>query len=73
MLGPEFEGYEADAVWEDAKLGFKTFTKFERIAVVTDTTWMRRSVKAFGWMMPGQVRTFDVAELDAARTWVTEE
>ena len=28
VLGPEFEGYEADAVWEDAKLGARTFTSF---------------------------------------------
>ncbi len=71
-LGPEFTGYESDAMWEDTKMGFKTFTKYERIAVVTDTAWMRRSVKAFGWLMPGDVKVYDVADLDAAREWVTE-
>ena len=25
ILGPEFEGYDSDAVWDDAKLGMKTF------------------------------------------------
>lgn len=72
LLGPEFTGYESDAMWEDTKLGFKTFTKYERIAVVTDATWMRRSVKAFGWLMPGLVQVFDVSDLDAAREWITE-
>lgn len=70
VLGPEFEGFEADAMWEDAKLGAKTFTSYERIAVVTDSTMVRRSVKAFGWLMPGDVRTFAVAELDAATSWI---
>jgi hypothetical protein len=70
VLGPEFEGYEADAMWEDAKLGMKTFTSYERIAVVTDSTLIRRSVSAFGWLMPGEVKTFPAGELDAARTWI---
>lgn len=69
VLGPEVDGYEADAVWEDAKLGAKTFTSFERIAVVTDSTVVRRSVKAFGWLMPGEVRIFAVGDLDAATDW----
>ncbi len=29
VLGPEFERYEAGALWEDTKLGMKTFTSYE--------------------------------------------
>ncbi|MGA9276609.1 STAS/SEC14 domain-containing protein [Ilumatobacter sp.] len=71
-LGEDFEGYEGDAMWEDAKLGMRNFTKFDRLAVVTDTTWVRRSVKAFGWMMPGQVRVFGLGEMQSASTWISE-
>ncbi len=70
VLGPEFTGYDADAMWEDTKLGVKTFTSYEKMAVVTDTTWMRRTVKAFGWLIPGEVRVFPYDELDAARSWI---
>ncbi len=70
VLGPEFEGYEADAMWEDAKLGMKTFTSYERIAIVTDSALVRRSVKAFGWLMPGDVQVFAVAELEPATNWI---
>ena len=48
ILGPEFTGFEPDAMWEDTKLGFKTLTKYDKMAVVTDTSWVphsgRRSV-----------------------------
>jgi hypothetical protein len=71
VLGPEFTGYEPDAVWEDAKLGMRTFTAYEKIAVVTDATWMRRAVAAFGWLMPGEARGFHVDEYDDAIAWVT--
>jgi hypothetical protein len=72
VLGEEFTGYEADALWEDTKLGVKTFTSYARMAIVTDATWLRRSVKAFGWLIPGEVRVFHVADLAEARRWITE-
>ena len=71
LLGEEFTGYDAEAMWEDTKLGLRTFTSYDRIAVITDATWMRRAVAAFGWMIPGEVRVFHVSALDAARTWIT--
>lgn len=71
VLGEDFTGYEADAMWEDLKLGARTFTAYERIAVVTDAAWLTRSVKAFGWLMPGEVRVFGVEAIDDARAWIT--
>ncbi|HEY3486140.1 MAG TPA: STAS/SEC14 domain-containing protein [Ilumatobacteraceae bacterium] len=72
VLGEEFEGYDDDALWEDAKLGARFFTSFDRIAVVTDATWVRRSVKFLGWMIPGEVKHFPLGERDAATTWITD-
>lgn len=71
VLGEEFTGYEADAMLEDAKLGARTFTAYDKIAVVTDATWLQRTVKAFGWMMPGEVRTFHTDALDDATGWIS--
>jgi SpoIIAA-like len=73
VLGEEYEGYDDDAVWEDAKFGTKFFTSFERIAVVTDATWVRRSVKLLGWMMPGEFRYYPLAERAAATAWITAD
>lgn len=73
VLGKDFEGYEHDAIWEDAKLGAEFFTAFERVAVVTDATWVRRSVKLFGWMIPGEFRHFPLSDLAAAREWVVAD
>ena len=69
-LGPEFTGYDHEAMWEDTKLGFKTFISYERIAIVTDATWVRRSIKAVGWLIPGQVKVFRVHALIEATSWV---
>lgn len=70
VLGEEFTGFDHEAMWEDTKLGFKTFTSYERMAIVTDSTWVRRSIKAVGWLIPGEVRVFHLDALDEATAWV---
>ena len=42
VLGPEFDDYEGEAVWEDLKLGARHPASFERVAVVTDARWAVR-------------------------------
>lgn len=70
-LGERLE-YSAGAAWEDTKVGMFHLTAFERVAVVTDVDWMEKTVKAFGFAMPGEVRVFDEDELQAAREWICE-
>jgi hypothetical protein len=72
LLGNQFTGYSGAAMWEDTKLGMSHLTAFEKIAVVTDTAWIGDGVKAFGWMIPGDVRVFPTADLDAAKAWVAD-
>jgi hypothetical protein len=69
-LGDAFDGFEAGAMWEDAKVGLAHLAAWERIAMVTDVDWLRVATKAFGFAMPGEVRVFANAELDAARDWL---
>lgn len=61
----------AGGAWADAKLGVKHFTAFDRIAVVTDIDWIENSVKALGWAIPGEVKTFDDDDRDEAVEWLT--
>jgi hypothetical protein len=69
VLGDEFEGWTLGAMWEDAKIGGHDLRRWEKIAVVTDRDWVTHAVKAFGWMIPGQVRVFAVGELEDAKAW----
>ena len=72
VLGEDFDNYTRGAAWEDAKVGMRHFTSFERVAVVTDVDWIETGVKAFGFIMPGDVRVYDTDEIDDARAWVGE-
>lgn len=72
VLGDGFEGYTRGAAWEDAKVGMKHLTAFDRVAVVTDVDWVESMVKGLGFVFPGEVRVFDDDDVDEARRWVSE-
>jgi len=69
-------GMDAGAVMEDAKTGLKLgighMKAWKRTAVVTDIDWIRKGIKAFGFMTPGEVKVFEPDELGAAKVWVAE-
>jgi hypothetical protein len=70
VLGDRFTGYRGSAMWEDTKLGLEHFNKWERCAVVSDHDWIRHGIKALGWLIPGQVRVYPLAERDDAEAWI---
>ena len=69
VLGPDFDEYEGEAVWEDLKLGVRHLSSFERIAVVSDARWIGPAMKVFSVLLPGQARAFPLAEREAATRW----
>lgn len=70
VLGSNFDGFTGGAMWEDTKVGVGHWTRWERIALVTDDRVYHHGVKAFSWLVPGEVRLFSLAELDAAKEWI---
>ena len=72
QVGPDFEGYSLDAIWDDTKLGLRHWNGFERVAVVTDVGWVQMGVKAMAFMMPCPVQLFAISELDDAKRWLSE-
>jgi len=71
-LAEDFEGFEAAAAWDDAKLGLRHITGWERMALVSDVDWVRAAVRLFGLAIPGHVRVFHNRALGDAIQWVSE-
>ena len=70
-IKPDFAGLEPAAMWDDFKLGVEHFSRWERVAVVTDVEWIRLAVEAFAFLMPGEVRVFSLTGIAKARGWIT--
>jgi SpoIIAA-like len=70
----DLDEIEPGALWADAKLGFdlgvRHHREWVRSAIVTDIDWMARATRLFAWMIPGEARVFEAAELEAAKAWV---
>ena len=66
---PEFHGMSGGALWQDLKMGIEHLRAWKRIAWVTDIEWMNYMTSLFGWMTPGEVRHFPLAQRDEAIAW----
>lgn len=71
-IAPDFAGYDAGAAWEDFKTGMEHFSKWERIAVITDVDWISAAVKLFGVFMPATIRVYPLDDAAQARLWITQ-
>jgi SpoIIAA-like len=65
-LGSRFPG----AAWDDLDLGLEHFSRCERVAIVTDTSWVRHAVKAVRFLIPSEIRVFSTIEAEVARAWI---
>jgi hypothetical protein len=57
------------ALWEDLKIGVPHLRGWKRVAVVTDIGWITHVTQMFGWMTPGDVKTFPLDGRADAIDW----
>lgn len=70
LLGPHLRDYEGDAVKEEMKFAARHATAYERVAIVSDESWLRPALRMLSVLVPGQLRGFPVAQLQSAKAWV---
>ena len=68
-LDPYFQGWEAGALWEDAKFGLEQRHNFKRLALVGGPTWAQWMAKVGTSFMSGRFKIFDPEALEAAIAW----
>ncbi|HUW52026.1 MAG TPA: STAS/SEC14 domain-containing protein [Rhodanobacter sp.] len=72
LVDEDFTGFDPGAMWDDAKLGMRHLSGWDRVALVTDVPWLRMTATAMGFVIPAEFRLFGLAELAAAKAWVGE-
>jgi hypothetical protein len=72
QLGSNFTGFEMSAMLDDAKMGMKHLSAWDRIALVSDHEIINSFAKFFGHMLSCELRIFKNAELLDAKKWITE-
>jgi len=69
----DFDGVDAGAVLEDARVGIAHLLRWERFAVVTDVDWIRHTTQLFGFLIPAEARVFSTAEASKAKAWIVAD
>src|SRR6266436_889288 len=59
------------SAWDDLDLGIEHASRCERVAIVTDVAWVRLTVKALRFLIPGEIRVFPTDQAPEGRAWIT--
>ena len=73
VLETDVKNFTVGAWWEDLKVGLKNFTKWNKIAVVSDQKGVEWFTDAFRFFIPGKSKGFSIDQLDEAVKWITEK
>lgn len=57
--------------WDDFKLALKHYSKWERVAIVTDEEGISSAANFFDFAYPGDMKTFRLNEFEKAVTWAS--
>ncbi len=69
----DFHGWTAGALWQDLKFDLKHFRDIERLALVGERKWQKGMATFCKPFTTAEIRYFDQAQADEARTWLETE
>jgi len=58
------------AAWDDLNVGIEYLPPCERVAIVTDVGWIRYTVKALRFLIPGEIEVFATVRASEGRAWI---
>lgn len=73
LLDTDIKNFTAGAWLQDALLGIKNLTKWNRAAIVSDSENIIKFTDAFSVAMPGEFKGFKKTELQQAIDWASEK
>jgi SpoIIAA-like len=59
------------AAWDDLNVGIEHVPPCERVAIVTDVSWIQYTVKTLRFLIPGEIRVFATVQASEGRAWIT--
>jgi len=57
---------------DDAKIGMKHLSTWDKIALVSDHNMINSFAKFFGYLMTCEIRIYKEDEFDQAKKWISE-
>jgi len=70
VLDGRTDSYSAGTAWKNTRRWSKHLKGWRRVALVSDADWLENAVKAFGWLLPGEVKVFETDDVPEAKAWL---
>lgn len=72
LLQTDMENYSIGAFIDYLKVSFEHFTKWNRMAIVTDEKWIRKAYQILSPLVHGEIKGYELNQFEEARKWVSE-
>lgn len=73
VLDTAIRNFSIGAFLQDLGVGLKHFTKWHRMAIVSESGVVNKFSDLFSYIAPGEAKGFTHAELDKAKEWVSAD
>jgi hypothetical protein len=73
VLETHIKNFDAGAWCGNIGIGLKYFTKWNKLAIVTDQRGVREFSHLFKYILPGRYKGYPLEDLDEAIKWITEK
>jgi hypothetical protein len=73
VLDTSLADFSVSALIKDLSVGLKHFSKWHRMAIVSESKGINTFTDLFSYVAPGEAKGFTHAEMEEARKWVSEE
>ena len=69
-MGDDFQGWEAAALWDDARFGLAHRNDFEKMGVIGGPQWVQWGFKLAAMVVSGEIKSFSPGEREEALNWI---
>ncbi len=70
-ISEDFQGWEAAAMWDDARFGVAHRKDFEKLGVIGGPRWIEWGLKLGGLLISAEVKCFSSSEHGQALSWIS--
>lgn len=71
LLETDMQNYTLPAFLDYLKVSFEHFTKWNRMAIVTDQKWVEKGYELLSRVVHGEIKGYELKEFEAAKQWVS--
>lgn len=71
VLDTSLSNFTISAMLKDLGIGLKHYTKWNKMAVVSDSSTINHFTDFFSYLVPGKAKGFEPSQLEEAKAWVS--